>query len=165
MRTFAYTIWIAVVGASAGCAHRATQESPGLQKMEALAAIRSDVVWCSSDVDCRVTQLCVQQRCATITPLTAECSEAHLHFDLDSADVAPGDEGLLDRGARCLKANHAVRLTIEANADEDATELGAARTGSVVRTLEALGVTLSQLRSVTIGQEQPIWVVSRLKND
>lgn len=67
----------------------------------------------------------------------------------------------MQRMARCLKADHALHVTIEGNADERGTQeynlaLGDQRANAVARYLELLGVSAAQLRTVSFGKEQPL---------
>jgi peptidoglycan-associated lipoprotein len=67
----------------------------------------------------------------------------------------------VERSARCLKADHALHVSIEGNADERGTEeynmaLGDRRATTVKGYLESLGASASQLKTVSYGKENPL---------
>ena len=116
---------------------------------------------CSSDLDCGERQLCIRSQCVDITPGLAECSNVRIHFDFNQADIHPDETAKLQRMGRCLKADHALHVTIEGNADERGTEewnlaLGDKRATSVESYLEQLGVSKAQLKTVSYGKDRPL---------
>jgi peptidoglycan-associated lipoprotein len=91
----------------------------------------------------------------------AQCREASVHFDFDSSVLGSADRDSLERGARCLRADHALHVRIEGNADERGTEeynlaLGDQRAVAVEKYLETLGVSAGQLATVSYGKERPL---------
>jgi peptidoglycan-associated lipoprotein len=115
---------------------------------------------CSADLDCQSTQLCIDGRCADAASLS-ECSMIRVHFDFDKSDLRTGDEALLARFARCLKAEPATHFVVAGNCDERGTEeynlaLGDRRASSVVRYLVSIGASKDQLRAVSYGKERPL---------
>ena len=116
---------------------------------------------CSSDIDCGDRQLCIRSQCVDITAGLPECSTVRIHFDLDQADIHPEETAKLQRMGRCLKADHALHVTIEGNADERGTEewnlaLGDKRATAVENYLERLGVSVAQLKTVSYGELRPL---------
>jgi peptidoglycan-associated lipoprotein len=116
---------------------------------------------CSSDSDCGDRQLCIRSQCVDITAGLPECSTARIHFDLDQADIHPDETAKLQRMGRCLRADHALHVTIEGNADERGTEewnlaLGDKRATAVENYLEQLGVSAAQLKTVSYGKLRPL---------
>jgi peptidoglycan-associated lipoprotein len=116
---------------------------------------------CSSDLDCGERQLCIRSQCVNITPGLAECSTERIHFDFNLADIHPDETAKLQRMGRCLKADHALHVTIEGNADERGTEdwnlaLGDKRATAVENYLEQLGVSKAQLKAVSYGKDRPL---------
>ena len=116
---------------------------------------------CSSDIDCGERQLCIRSQCVDITPGLAECSTERIHFDFNQADIHPDETAKLQRMGRCLKADHALHVTIEGNADERGTEdwnlaLGDKRATAVENYLEQLGVSKAQLKTVSYGKDRPL---------
>ena len=84
-----------------------------------------------------------------------------VHFDLNAAEVHPDDHANLDRMARCLRADQALRVTIEGNADERGTEeyglaLGQRRAQSIDKYLQSMGVSEAQLMTMSYGKENPV---------
>jgi peptidoglycan-associated lipoprotein len=99
---------------------------------------------CSSDTDCGDKQLCIRSQCVDITADMAECGTVRVHFEFNLANLEADDTGKLQRMGRCLKADHALHVTIEGNADERGTEdwnlaLGDKRASAVEDYLERLG--------------------------
>jgi peptidoglycan-associated lipoprotein len=116
---------------------------------------------CSSDTDCGDKQLCIRSQCVDITPDMAECSTMRVHFEFNQANLESDDTGKLQRMGRCLKADHALHVSIEGNADERGTEewnlaLGDKRASAVEDYLERLGVSGTQLKRVTYGKDRPL---------
>jgi peptidoglycan-associated lipoprotein len=116
---------------------------------------------CSSDLDCGERQLCIRSKCVDITPGLPVCSTARIHFDFNLADIHPDETAKLQRMGRCLKADHALHVTIEGNADERGTEdwnlaLGDKRATAVENYLEQLGVSKAQLKTVSYGKDRPL---------
>src|SRR5262245_61996825 len=75
-----------------------------------------------------------------------ECGPVKVHFPFNSAEMDPAELPGLQRSASCLKADAAMRVTIEGNADERGTEeynlaLGDQRAAAVAKYLQSLGVS------------------------
>jgi peptidoglycan-associated lipoprotein len=149
-----------------GCAHKpaAKDDRPPTTastppKRDATA--RTTEPSCNSDTECKDGQLCIRNRCVDITDGLAECRQVRVHFALNSSEIDPSGRGDLDRSARCLKADHALHVTIEGNADERGTEeynlaLGDRRATTVQKYLTALGASSAQLKTVSYGKEKPL---------
>jgi peptidoglycan-associated lipoprotein len=160
-----------VLGCALGCAHHEKKTIESATAQAPPAAARSTSAQpggnlaggklCSQDLECGPRQLCIHQHCVDITPDLAECSSGRVHFDFDAAEVHPDDRPVLERMARCLKADRALHVTVEGNADERGTQdynlaLGDRRATGVARYLELLGVSDAQLKTVSYGKEQPL---------
>ncbi len=83
-----------------------------------------------------------------------------VYFDFDSNVVKPDFQSLLEAHARFLKANPNRKVVIEGNTDERGGReynlaLGQRRAEAVQRSLTLLGVSASQLESVSFGKEKP----------
>lgn len=149
-----------------GCAHKEQKKDDALaaqaaQRNAASSAAPGSQPMCANDAECGAGQLCIRGQCVNIGQGLAECSEARVHFDFDSADIHPDDKPLMERMSRCLKADHKMHVTIEGNADERGTQdynlaLGDRRATEVARYLELLGVSQKQLRTVSYGKENPL---------
>ncbi len=116
---------------------------------------------CTADTQCGDKQLCVRGQCVDITADLAECNQLRVHFTLDSDQIEDGDRDSLVRSARCLRADHSLHVTVEGNADERGTEeynmaLGDRRATAVAKYLTHLGVSKTQLRTVSYGKEKPL---------
>ena len=116
---------------------------------------------CNADSECDAKQLCIRNKCVDISLGLAECSQLRVHFDFDKADVKDEDKTGLERIGRCLRADQALKVTIEGNADERGTEeyniaLGQRRAGVVDDYLQRLGVSGGQLKTVSYGFEKPV---------
>lgn len=165
--------WITVLPIAAllvvGCAHQkeAKKDQPmasntaGAVTPPAPAPASTAAATCSSDLECGAKQLCIRQHCVDVTADLAECSMLRVHFALNSAEIDPNDKSALERSARCLKADHALHVTIEGNADERGTEeynlaLGDRRATAVAKWIESLGASPGQLKTVSYGKENPL---------
>jgi peptidoglycan-associated lipoprotein len=116
---------------------------------------------CSVDLDCGDRQLCIRGTCTDISAGLAECQMVRVHFDYDAAHLRTGDFPSLQRVARCLKADQSLLVRIEGNTDERGTmeynlTLGDKRATAVSRYLETLGVTPTQLKTVSYGEVKPL---------
>jgi peptidoglycan-associated lipoprotein len=91
----------------------------------------------------------------------ASCTSVRVHFELDRSDIDAADRDGLERAAGCLRADRALHIAIEGNADERGTEeynlaLGERRAQSVATYLRSLGASEQQLRTVSYGKERPL---------
>jgi peptidoglycan-associated lipoprotein len=116
---------------------------------------------CSRDLDCGERQLCIRNQCVDISAGLAECLGVRVHFQFNSAELDSDSRILLERSARCLKADRALHITIEGNADERGTEeynlaLGDRRATVIAKHLEMLGASEGQLKTVSYGKENPL---------
>jgi peptidoglycan-associated lipoprotein len=149
-----------------GCAHKqetktaAATPAPAPASAPAAPAATPAPSGCNSDLDCGPQQLCIRDRCVDISAGLAECNQVRVHFAFNSADIDPADKPAVERSARCLKADHALHVTIEGNADERGTEeynmaLGDRRARAVQSYLKALGASEAQMATVSFGKENP----------
>jgi len=151
---------------AAACAHQQeTKTEEGAANANAQtqppAAAASGDKTCNSDSDCDAKQLCIRTKCVDISVGLAECSQLRVHFDFDKADIKDEDKSGLERIGRCLRADHALAVTIEGNSDERGTEeynlaLGQRRANVVDEYLQRLGVSGGQLKTVSYGFEKPV---------
>ncbi len=116
---------------------------------------------CTTDHDCKSSELCVASQCQAITPDTAECTSAVAHFDFDKYTLQDGDLPALQRAARCLSAAGGLRLKVEGHADERGTQayniaLGERRAAAVQRYLVTLGASANQVHTISFGKERPL---------
>lgn len=149
-----------------GCAHKPEQKqstTTAASTAPAPAQVAQTPVntGCSSDLDCKETQLCIRNQCVDISAGLAECSHVRVHFEFNSSDIADSDKTDLQRSARCLKADQALHVTVAGNADERGTEeynlaLGDKRADAVRSYLESLGASEAQLKTVSYGKENPL---------
>ena len=148
-----------------GCAHQEAKTPPPSAaapiQSAPMAAPTPPAKNCSLDTDCLDGQLCVSNQCVKITPELAECSGARVHFAFNRWDVEAADRPVLERVARCLRADRVLHVQIEGNADERGTEeynlhLGDKRATAVERYLANLGASPSQLKTVSYGKDQPL---------
>jgi peptidoglycan-associated lipoprotein len=155
-----------VVMMSGGCAHKqetkaAAPPAPApAPQAAATPAPSNQAKTCASDLDCGDKQLCLNNRCVDITSDLAECTNVRVHFPFNSDEIDSADKPQLDRSARCLKADHALHVTIEGNADERGTEeynmaLGDRRARSVASYMQSLGASQQQVATVSYGKENP----------
>ena len=159
-------LWIAVVLVS--CAHtqtNKTEEAAAPQTATPPPAPEAQTAapngTCSVDRECSDKELCIRSKCVPISAGLAECAQVRIHFDFDMVDIKEADKAGLNRIGRCLRADAALRVTIEGNSDERGTEeynlaLGQRRAGVVDQYLEALGVSSAQLKTISYGYEKPV---------
>ncbi len=99
----------------------------------------------------------------TFAELVAQLQD--LHFDYDKSDVRPEDQPVLTSDVAALKAifasNPSVTIVIEGHCDERGSAeynigLGDRRASATKDALVALGVSGSQLKTVSFGKERPV---------
>jgi peptidoglycan-associated lipoprotein len=149
-----------------GCAHAkpeptATEPAPVAAAPAAKPAAPAPVASCATDGECKDGQLCIRNSCVDISLGLAECQSFRVQFAFNAIDFAPESKADLTRMARCLRAEQALRLSIEGNADERGTEeynlqLGSKRASTIEKYLLALGVTPSQVKTVSYGENKPL---------
>ena len=93
----------------------------------------------------------------------SSCGQVRVFFPLNSDQIPAETATSLEKSAKCLKADHALHVTIEGNADERGTEeynlaLGDRRATAVAKYLERLGTSQAQLKTVSYGKEKPLCV-------
>ena len=84
-----------------------------------------------------------------------------VYFDFDKSTFSSEFEAILDAHAKYLSENSNVSVLIEGHADERGTPeyniaLGERRAKAVVKYLENMGVSSSQLSVVSYGEEKPM---------
>ena len=122
------TRWISALPIAAllvgGCAHQqeVKKDQPAVANSSGAATPATPTPAgtrsCTTDLDCGAKQLCIRRQCVDVTADLAECSMLRVHFAFNSVEIDPSDKSALERSARCLKADHALHVTIEGNADE-----------------------------------------------
>jgi peptidoglycan-associated lipoprotein len=87
-------------------------------------------------------------------------SRRNIFFDYDGFVVAPEYRQLIEAHAKYLVANKSARVRIEGNTDERGSReynlaLGQRRADAVRRSLVLLGVSETQIETVSFGEEKP----------
>jgi peptidoglycan-associated lipoprotein len=162
MRTFAIASLFALVG----CAHPKAETKTAAEVHPPAAApapppqaqAQSS---CGRDAECGDGQLCIDGRCVAITDNLAACTSVKVHFGFNAVTLDDGEKAGLERAARCLKADRALSIRVEGNADERGTEeynlaLADKRARVVVDYLHALGAPDRQLKTLSYGEENPV---------
>lgn len=90
---------------------------------------------------------------------TADCRQATVYFDFDSAGLRADGKRLLDSYGSCYTSLSGT-VRVEGHADERGTTdynlaLGQRRASSVQRQLTQLGVPASRIKTVSYGEERP----------
>lgn len=84
-----------------------------------------------------------------------------VYFDFDRYDIRPDAVRALEKNAKVLRANPAIRIQIEGHCDERGTaeynlSLGHNRGNAVRRYLMDLGIASERLSIVSYGKERPV---------
>ncbi|HEX4457545.1 MAG TPA: OmpA family protein [Polyangia bacterium] len=151
---------------TAGCAHQQSQArtanaAPVAAPAPVAQAAPASTNGCSRDLDCASNQICLDNQCQDVASHLSACTSVRVHFGLNDSDISTADRSDLDRAARCMKADHALHIAIQGNADERGTEeynlsLGDRRAHAVAGYLQSLGASDSQLQTVSYGEEHPL---------
>ncbi len=145
------------------CAHvpPPVEPTPAEVKPEDTTANPEKKLTCASDGECAEAQLCIRNDCVDISKDLAECRDFRVQFGFNSVAFDPGAKRDLLRMARCLRADQAMRVTIQGNADERGTEeynlqLGSKRASTIETYLVALGVSAGQVNTISYGENRPV---------
>lgn len=116
---------------------------------------------CQRDWECGEGSLCVDGRCALVSDRLDACQQSVVHFDFDRAELHSDETPVLERIARCLKADRKMHVLVDGNADERGTleynlALGDKRARVVAKYLKNLGVSDAQIATVTYGEGRPV---------
>jgi peptidoglycan-associated lipoprotein len=87
-------------------------------------------------------------------------SERKIYFDFDKSDIKDEFRAIVEAHAKYLVDNPAATVSIEGHCDERGTReynmaLGERRAFSVLQMLTLLGVSKSQVKTVSFGEERP----------
>ncbi len=151
----------------AACAHTPPAEEKAAptelakEQPPAAAAEPEKKSSCTSDIECGDGQLCIRHACVEISRGLAECRDFRVQFAFNSVAFEPGAKGDLLRMARCLRADQSMKVAIAGNADERGTEeynlqLGSKRAATIETYLVALGVSASQVDTISYGENKPV---------
>lgn len=146
-----------------GCAHAKPEVAPVVEAAATPAAPTPPkaIQSCTADRECGDGQLCIRNTCVDISLGLAECQMFRVQFGFNATDFDAAAKTDLERMARCLRAAQSLHLMIEGNADERGTEeynmqLGSKRASAVEKYLIALGVSDSQVKTVSYGENKPV---------
>lgn len=84
-----------------------------------------------------------------------------VYFDFDSSEIKSSGRPVIEAQARYLKNHTSTVVTLEGNTDERGTReynigLGSRRANAVRDALIALGVSASQIKTISYGEERPV---------
>lgn len=97
---------------------------------------------------------------AVLTDSSSILSKRSVYFDLDSYEVKPEFKNLVAAHAKFLNENRSFKVLIQGNTDERGSSeynlsLGQKRADALKKNLQLLGVSDSQMESVSLGKEKP----------
>ncbi|MBI4937927.1 MAG: peptidoglycan-associated lipoprotein Pal [Nitrosomonadales bacterium] len=89
-----------------------------------------------------------------------ELQRLSIYFDFDKYAVKPEYQNVIQKQAEFIKAHKNDQVTVEGNADERGSAeynlgLGDRRANAVRRNLELLGVSATQIKAISLGEEKP----------
>jgi peptidoglycan-associated lipoprotein len=84
----------------------------------------------------------------------------HIYFDFDKSELKPEARAILEKKASWLRANDRYKVRIEGHCDERGTNeynlaLGERRANSALKYLNALGVSVDRVSTISYGEERP----------
>lgn len=113
---------------------------------------------CSSDADCASGQKCQDGKCVTEETTSTSCSLETVYFSYDSSSLSNSARDKLDANADCIKQkDRSVKIAghcDERGSNEYNIALGERRANSVEDYLESLGVSTSNMSTISYGEEQ-----------
>lgn len=84
-----------------------------------------------------------------------------IYFDFDKSEIKPEAKAVLEKKASWLRANSSYKVKIEGNCDERGTNeynlaLGDRRAKAAQKYLNALGISMDRMSTISYGEEKPI---------
>jgi peptidoglycan-associated lipoprotein len=84
-----------------------------------------------------------------------------IYFDFDKSEIKPEAKAVLEKKAAWLRANPSYKVKIEGNCDERGTvdynlALGDRRAKAAQKYLNALGISMDRMSTISYGKEKPI---------
>lgn len=106
---------------------------------------------------------------AAAAPSTADVDKAQdvrafeaegIYFDFDKAEIKADAKAILEKKAAWLRANPTYKVKIEGNCDERGTNeynlaLGDRRAKAAQKYLNALGISMDRMSTISYGEEKP----------
>ncbi len=118
---------------------------------------------CEADADCGAGKACRDGKCVSAIPAgcPSDGNYPPVYFDFDRSLIRTGDAQTLDKNAECIRQLKPARLVIEGNCDERGTReynmhLGQRRAEAAKKYLVNLGISASEIRTVSYGKERPV---------
>ena len=84
-----------------------------------------------------------------------------IYFDFDKSEIKADAKAVLEKKAAWLRANSSYKVKIEGNCDERGTNeynlaLGDRRAKSAQKFLNALGISMDRMSTISYGEEKPV---------
>jgi peptidoglycan-associated lipoprotein len=84
-----------------------------------------------------------------------------IYFDFDKSEIKPEAKAILEKKAAWLRANSSYKVRIEGNCDERGTNeynlaLGDRRAKAAQKYLNALGISMDRMSTISFGEEKPV---------
>lgn len=84
-----------------------------------------------------------------------------IYFDFDKSDIKAEAKAILEKKAAWLRANPSYKVRIEGNCDERGTNeynlaLGDRRAKAAQKYLNALGISMDRMSTISFGEEKPV---------
>jgi len=84
-----------------------------------------------------------------------------IYFDFDKAEIKAEAKAILEKKAAWLRANSSYKVRIEGNCDERGTNeynlaLGDRRAKAAQKYLNALGISMDRMSTISYGEEKPV---------
>ena len=85
----------------------------------------------------------------------------YIYFDFDKSEIKADAKAVLEKKAAWLRANPSYKVRIEGNCDERGTNeynlaLGDRRAKAAQKYLNALGISMDRMSTISYGEEKPI---------
>ncbi len=84
-----------------------------------------------------------------------------IYFDFDKSEIKPEAKAVLEKKAAWLRANSSYKVKIEGNCDDRGTNeynlaLGDRRAKAAQKYLNALGISMDRMSTISYGEEKPM---------
>jgi peptidoglycan-associated lipoprotein len=144
---------LAAVGLIGGCSTQATQEPAASGDAQAATPRAAQATPARSSQP--TTNVARSAAAAKAIP-----AKHSIYYEYDRSEIKSDDQKLIEAHADYLRANPAVKVVIEGNADERGSAeynvaLGQRRADSVSKIMTLLGVSQDRIETVSFGKEKP----------
>ncbi len=143
------------------CAKKSIEAQPAVTDSAAQSTADSDAEKARIEAERLREQQAREQAAARVAAERAKFTNEDIYFEFDSSALVPAAQKILSSKADYMRANPAVRVTVEGHCDERGTDaynmaLGQRRADAARDFLVKSGIDASRLNTISYGEERPL---------